>query len=749
MARKGSRQKYRKGVSYSGSGLVNENENSSLTEPEGKNAEPFNGNLSGISLTESFNNTHESEGKKRKHKSRRSLKKEKEDIDTSSIAKEIGPEEGSGAGIFQSHKSRGVAPESREGGETSPHTSHRSDNSNRSFGQFGPGLDKDNILENFEVSIIVVFRNLMTLALSVSKASIQWLERWKPLLDSLRSNLLIASKHVEEKVQHAYPIVVRWIMHSLFIATGYVQERVQRAYPIVVRWIMHFGNIIILLSMVWLDCALRGIESFLCMGMTSILSVIWWGVLSLIAAAKFKFLLILATVAVIGLLTGFIIAVLGVAAVSISYLWFYGRFWAAVLLVLSGGVLYRLKHERLAVFVVNLYSVYCAWTYVGWLGLIFGLNLSFVSSDILIFFLRNNVNDYRRPNSSPDQTTGVQGEPSFYSGGSVPPSAADVYVHTADRGTGIPSTSGFDTDMTSEDEVLRLLNSTDHYSALGLSRFQNIDASVLKKEYRKKAMLVHPDKNMGNEKAAEAFKKLQNAYEVLLDSLKRKAYDDELRREELLDYLRRFQSPSQKGRGYGFFTSGFTQTEAAAEDSLADARRITCKKCGNFHVWVFTKKTKSKARWCQECNDFHPAKDGDGWVEQPSHPFFFGMLLKVDNPVAYVCADSRIYNATEWYICQGMRCPVNSHKPSFHVNTSVTMKSSNGKRSSSGQRGPSVEETMTEEEFVEWLQNAVQSGTFGDFDGSTPQRSAGNSTSNNASGSGSGSKRKKKGKKQW
>ncbi|XP_075100349.1 uncharacterized protein LOC107799960 isoform X3 [Nicotiana tabacum] len=655
MARKGSRQKYRKGVSDSVSGLVNENENSSLTEPEGKNAEPFNGNLSGISLTESFNNTHESEGKKRKHKSRRSLKKEKEDIDTSSIAKEIGPEEGSGAGIFQSHKSRGVAPESREGGETSPHTSHRSDNSNRSFGQFGPGLDKDNILENFEVSIIVVFRNLMTLALSVSKASIQWLERWKPLLDSLRSNLLIASKHVEEKVQHAYPIVVRWIMHSLFIATGYVQERVQRAYPIVVRWIMHFGNIIILLSMVWLDCALRGIESFLCMGMTSILSVIWWGVLSLIAAAKFKFLLILATVAVIGLLTGFIIAVLGVAAVSISYLWFYGRFWAAVLLVLSG----------------------------------------------------------------------------------------------ADRGTGIPSTSGFDTDMTSEDEVLRLLNSTDHYSALGLSRFQNIDASVLKKEYRKKAMLVHPDKNMGNEKAAEAFKKLQNAYEVLLDSLKRKAYDDELRREELLDYLRRFQSPSQKGRGYGFFTSGFTQTEAAAEDSLADARRITCKKCGNFHVWVFTKKTKSKARWCQECNDFHPAKDGDGWVEQPSHPFFFGMLLKVDNPVAYVCADSRIYNATEWYICQGMRCPVNSHKPSFHVNTSVTMKSSNGKRSSSGQRGPSVEETMTEEEFVEWLQNAVQSGTFGDFDGSTPQRSAGNSTSNNASGSGSGSKRKKKGKKQW
>lgn len=32
-------------------------------------------------------------------------------------------------------------------------------------------------------------------------------------------------------------------------------------------------------------------------------------------------------------------------------------------------------------------------------------------------------------------------------------------------------------------------------------------------------MLVHPDKNMGNERAAEAFKKLQNAYEVMILSI--------------------------------------------------------------------------------------------------------------------------------------------------------------------------------------------------------------------------------------
>ena len=31
----------------------------------------------------------------------------------------------------------------------------------------------------------------------------------------------------------------------------------------------------------------------------------------------------------------------------------------------------------------------------------------------------------------------------------------------------------------------------------------------------------------------------------------------------------------------------------------------------------------------KECKDFHQAKDGDGWVEQSSQRFFFGLLQKV------------------------------------------------------------------------------------------------------------------------
>ena len=32
--------------------------------------------------------------------------------------------------------------------------------------------------------------------------------------------------------------------------------------------------------------------------------------------------------------------------------------------------------------------------------------------------------------------------------------------------------------------------------------------------------------------------------------------------------------------------------------------------------------------------------------------FNVALYVQVDAPSAYVCADSRIYDATEWYICQ-------------------------------------------------------------------------------------------------
>jgi molecular chaperone DnaJ len=62
----------------------------------------------------------------------------------------------------------------------------------------------------------------------------------------------------------------------------------------------------------------------------------------------------------------------------------------------------------------------------------------------------------------------------------------------------------------------------DYYDVLGVPR--SVDAQELKKAYRKLAMEYHPDRNP-SEDAAEKFKEINQAYEVLSDDQKRQLYD--------------------------------------------------------------------------------------------------------------------------------------------------------------------------------------------------------------------------------
>jgi DnaJ-class molecular chaperone len=68
-----------------------------------------------------------------------------------------------------------------------------------------------------------------------------------------------------------------------------------------------------------------------------------------------------------------------------------------------------------------------------------------------------------------------------------------------------------------------MANKDDYYQILGVAKTANEDE--LKKAYRKLAMKYHPDKNPGDKKAEDMFKRVSEAYDVLRDPQKRSLYD--------------------------------------------------------------------------------------------------------------------------------------------------------------------------------------------------------------------------------
>lgn len=262
--RKGNQQK--KAVPFSGSELPSMQERANASEFKVLHGEEFMKNHSSATSTESIDNQYRAKAEtKSKQKSRKSPRRTEEVVNR----RQIGVQSETDAGDYNTTVSAAEGLHSIEKDVMPSNNYHSTKKSESSFAYSSNGVHSgDDTVEHLELSYTLILRRLRSLGLSTVKAATERMERHKPLLVTTRTSIVEACHYVQVKIEHAYPIILKWIMH--------------------------FVNIMVLLFMVWLDCTLRGIDSFLHMGTTSFFSVVWCSILSVTAMVGiFKFLIVL------------------------------------------------------------------------------------------------------------------------------------------------------------------------------------------------------------------------------------------------------------------------------------------------------------------------------------------------------------------------------------------------------------------------------------------------------------------------
>jgi len=138
----------------------------------------------------------------------------------------------------------------------------------------------------------------------------------------------------------------------------------------------------------------------------------------------------------------------------------------------------------------------------------------------------------------------------------------------------------------------------DYYDVLGVER--NASEDDLKKAYRKLALKYHPDRNSGDKKSEERFKEANEAYGVLSDAEKRKAYD-----------MFGHAGPMQGGfEGAADFSDLFGGLGSIVEDFLGGGTRQHRQQQGrnlqynltiSFEEAIFGKETEIRLRHPEPC----------------------------------------------------------------------------------------------------------------------------------------------------
>ncbi|XP_019089428.1 PREDICTED: uncharacterized J domain-containing protein C17A3.05c-like [Camelina sativa] len=149
----------------------------------------------------------------------------------------------------------------------------------------------------------------------------------------------------------------------------------------------------------------------------------------------------------------------------------------------------------------------------------------------------------------------------------------------------------------------------DWYGILGVDPLA--DDEAVKKQYKKLALLLHPDKNRFNG-AEGAFKLVLQAWDLLSDKAKRTAYDQKRKPKP----LKRKRSRSKR-HGYEFDSSESSGSEPEPEPKPKSSRkpkeivtfRTMCNRCNTQCEFVRSSNNLNQTRTCPNCRqDFVAAE---------------------------------------------------------------------------------------------------------------------------------------------
>ena len=114
---------------------------------------------------------------------------------------------------------------------------------------------------------------------------------------------------------------------------------------------------------------------------------------------------------------------------------------------------------------------------------------------------------------------------------------------------------------------------------------QNSSIDEIKRGYRKQAIKWHPDKNINNKQIAEErFKEISLAYEILIDSDKKKDYDkmNFVRQKDLYDLIKAHESFMEKKTQYENRSSNIKSHKKFLKSQTAQTDRIKIKYLKSF-----------------------------------------------------------------------------------------------------------------------------------------------------------------------